>query len=49
MYNRLGNFDRVLALMGGVLQMQELFNEFKEENSDPKETMGKWFSDRIQK
>jgi len=45
MYNRDGNFDRVSALMGGVLQLQELFNEFKEENED-EESVGSWFSKR---
>lgn len=47
MYNRDGNFDRVSALMGGVLQLQELFNEFKEENEEEQESVFDWFSKRM--
>lgn len=48
MYNRDGNFDRVLALMGGVLQIQELFNEFKEQEQEKSESIGTWFAKRTE-
>ncbi len=49
MYNRKGNFDSVMALMGGVLQLQELFNEFIEENSDAvkRDSIGQKFNKKI--
>lgn len=47
LYNRRGNFDRVSAMFGAALQLQENFNEFVEQESEPKETAGDWFANRI--
>ena len=45
-YNRKGNFDRVMAMLGGALQLQENFNEFIAEETD-EETAADWFAEKI--
>ena len=44
-YNRERNTDRVMALMGAIIQMKNVFNEYVKEDTQ-RESVIDWFSDR---
>ena len=44
-YNRERNTDRVMALMGAIIQMKNVFNEYVKEDKE-RESVISWFADR---